>query len=348
MKITLVDYIGYTSAEGKPIGHDLKVLNETIRLLEGFELEIMAAPSYAGMVSGIKTKILPGNVIVSGKRDNIFRNIKRALLAFRNIHFAFKNYEGDYLWFYNVDQFFFLYCFLMKVSLDKVIITAFVAEYPKKYHNYCLLKCLHKIKLAVLTNRECKFHGTNIVYVPDYLYYPDIYDKYKCNNREEKVICVGIMNPSKKIKELVQSFQSIDYPLEIYGYFSDKRYLKEVEAFKRSHIEIVDEYLEYEEMLRLIGSVKYVIFPYDMTVYASATSGILLECVFLEAIPIAPDELLKKSGFTGIRIEEITAEALTAVHVDKNECNASQVNSFYNAEGYRACIRERLLQEERV
>lgn len=348
MRIAIVDYIGYTSIDGLPIGHGLKALRETAGLLEGFDLEIIAPQAYIREIQYSKTKILPGNVVVNEKKDKWFRNIKRALLEFRNIYFAFQNYEADYLWFYNIDQFFFLYCFLMRVPLNNTVITAFVSEYPKKYHNYCFMKCLEKLRLAVLTNLGCKYRGINSVHMPDYLYDPDVYDKYKCSIRKEKILCLGVMNPSKRIMELVETFHSIDYPLEIHGYFPDKEYCKYVNALKQSHIEIIDEYIDYEEMLQLIGSVKYVIFPYNMAVYADTTSGILLECVFLGAIPIAPSGFLEKYGFEGLNLEAINTKMLANAYVEIKEHNDFQIKRMYSVDRYRSCIRERLLQKETI
>lgn len=346
MKISLVDYIGYTSKEGTPIGHDLKALNETIRLLDGSDMEVIAPKSYIKAVPHKSAKTLPWNIVVDNKKDSLLRNLKRALLEFRNIRFAFKNYEADYLWFYNVDQFFFIYCFLFRVPLNNVVITAFASEYPKRYHNYCYLKCLKKIKLAVLTNQDSKYYGANTLFIPDYLYYPDIYDKYKCDVRQERILCLGVMNPAKKIRELVMTFRLIDYPLEIHGYFPDKKYLEDLQTFRRNHIEIINEYIEYEEMLRLIGSVKYVVFPYDMKAYTATTSGILLECVFLEAIPIAPGELLKKNGFEGLDIERVNDQILVDAHSEIIKRNSSRVQSIYSIDRYKARIQEKLLREE--
>ena len=55
----------------------------------------------------------------------------------------------------------------------------------------------------------------------------------------------------------------------------------------------------------MIAESKYTLLPYKLERYENATSGILLESIFLKSIPIAPKWLLENNNISGIGYDNL-------------------------------------------
>lgn len=305
-KITIVDYIASSDSRGNPVGHSLKVLKEIKSMVEEEnEIEIIAPVNYLTEIDTKHRKKLFFYVNVTKGKDNILKNIKCMLVSFFNIFTVFCRSTNELIWFCNVNQFLFMYLGIFGFHKKKIIISLIANEYSKKYHNYFFKKVLPKIHLIVNSNGNSQYRGKNCMFVPDYLYRETYYQKYKKSGKLSKVVCIGTMSRVKNIKEMVEIFNKINYPLEIYGLFYEENYYKEIMAIKNHNIKITNRYLEYEEYLKVLAEAKFSILPYDEQAYKNVTSGVILESIFLDTIPITNHMLLQNMGIQGIAYKDI-------------------------------------------
>lgn len=314
-KISMVDYIGCYSVDAGPVGHSLKVINDCLEeYADDLELEVLAPEVYLPSIKTSNKKPLPYYTDAENSGSSVWSNIIAMLKSFRNIRCALRQASNEVVWFYNVNQFLFMYLFLAGIQKKrlqdkKIMVTLFAREYPKGYHNYCLKKVLPHLSLVISSNPEFDREQCKSIYMPDYLYDAKVYDKYCANKKENKVVCLGTMNPSKRILELVSAFSQSDISLEIYGLFYDQNYYQQVLNCCSSNVKIENRYLEYEEYLTILGGARYCVLPYSMTAYSNFTSGVLLECMYVDTVPISDDKLLSKMGVQGIgyrQIEELS------------------------------------------
>lgn len=235
----------------------------------------------------------------------------------------------------------FLLCHRCKKK--KIIITTYLEKFEKEYQNLLASLVFPKVKLLITSNQTIRYQGTNKLYIPDYLYMPSLYERYKVAEKEDKVVCVGTMGASKELPELVRVFNKNGYPLQIKGHFTDKDLLYLLKEKANKNIEILDEYLRYDEYLKLIGQAKYCILPYKENAYVSKTSGIILESVFLDTIPVCNNKLLQKWEFSGIGYNTIN-ELCKMVWGDDNKSilveNNELIKRKYNMEQYERRFNE--------
>ena len=147
------------------------------------------------------------------------------------------------------------------------------------------------------------------------------------------------MNPYKKLEELVEVFNDLDYPLEIAGYFFDRDRAARLKQRVKDNIFIDDRILDDVEYYEKLGSARYAVLPYDMEQYKNRTSGILLECAFLGVVPIAPHELLKENGLKGIgytSIEEIGEKIFQSNILEILEKNREKVERDFDEDLIRS------------
>ena len=306
MRVALVDYIGYEDQKGVPVGHPLKVMRELRDLLDGeAEIEILAPASYLKALGEDDGKALPlaVNALKSGK--NVVENIKCMFISFVNIHRALRRATADVLWFCNIDQFLFMFLGMFGFHGKKIVITLFAQHYHKWYHDYFMKKVLPRVSFIVSTNPEADLTGFRKVSQPDYLYKKERYAPYRPEKKQEKVVCLGTMNRSKQIKELVEIWKDIPYPLEIYGLFYEEAYYQEIMAQKKDTIKIENRYLEYDEYLQILGEAKFSVLPYKQAAYEQFTSGVILESVFVGTIPVTCEMLIKRMKLNGISYSEL-------------------------------------------
>ena len=164
---------------------------------------------------------------------------------------------------------------------------------------------MNKLEGVIYTQEKQKIVHDKTLYLPDYLYDEEYYEKYNILPKEQKVVCLGTMNRYKQLEELVEVFKGIDIPLEICGRFDDKERVEHLLKKKSNNVVIHDCVLSTEEYYRKLGRAKYSILPYDMEQYISRTSGVLLESIYVGSTPIAPRLLLEQNGIAGYGYERM-------------------------------------------
>lgn len=323
-KIALVDYMGDSLENGKLVGHPVNAGNLYIDILkEKYQLYCVAPANEVQELHTCNSIALRHSAIRNkSSRMQIVRNYFNEI---RNLHDVWKRCDSqDILFFFNVD--YVLYLFLMFHSKRTVICHTYTCVLEseliisKLIKKFLLYFSRNKISLQMFSNYNFKTYAMYNLFVPDFLYCKEAFDKYKNIMKSEKIVCVGTMSESaKELKELVKVFSKIDYPLEIVGQFFDKSLYKELTRIKSSNITIKDQFITNDEYFALIASAKYSILPYRVSCYKHKTSGIILESFFLRTIPIAPSIILQNSRLDGIGYTDINElSALDLYHFDTN------------------------------
>lgn len=305
-KIILADYISYTDKHGKPVGHPLKVMQEYGQWIdEKFQVIYAAQHSYLNSLRVKEAIDLQHNICEGKNYSSIKGKLHQLFISWKNISQICKYDKNSYIWFCNIDIFLIFYLYFHKKEGKRAIVTTYLKEFPSKYQNKMFNHILPYIRLLICSNLENSYDGSNKLYMPDYLYDRKFYDQYKKAEKNEKAICVGTMGYQKELRKLVETFNKSGYPLEIIGYFSDKDLYTELCNIAEKNISIVDTYLQYEEYLDIISESKFCILPYRKDIYFSKTSGVLLESIFLDTIPICHRKLLEKWKVYGIGYGEL-------------------------------------------
>lgn len=314
-KVLLVDYYGTCDKDGKPIGHSQKVLQEYSKLIKKhFKVSAAVSPC---LMNGLEEKFeeivpLKYNISADGVKT-LWERITDKVKLIHNIRQALELPGYDIVWFYRTDFFlFFYFCLRRKRKQSKIIGQVYQEEFVSgklsKILNYFYRKGSMKFNGLIYTQKGMAgFHG-NTLYIPDYYYDEEKYGKYKDIEKKEMAVCLGTMNPYKRIEELVDAFNENGMHLEIKGYFYEKERFQKLLQRKKDNIVIEDVVLNDEEYYHLLAEAKYSILPYDMAQYGCRTSGVLQESLFLNTIPVAPKALLRENGIEGIgyeRIEEL-------------------------------------------
>lgn len=349
--ILLVDYYGTCNREGEAVGHSPKVLAEYSNLLKE-KCKVGAAVSPCLVPKEIEKL----NEIISLKYNictedakSIAGRIRDKFKLFYNIRQALKVKDYDMLWFYRTDFFFYLFLclFYYKARRYKIIVQTYQDEFGKGWLGHLTKKIfLSGIKKAdgiIYTRQGMQFPHRNTFYMPDYYYSEEKYAKYLGVKKQHKVVCLGAMNPYKKLEELVEVFNVNGICLEIKGFFYEKKRYEELCKVKEDNITIENRILSEEEYYRSLAEAEYSILPYDMQQYRGRTSGVLQESIFLGCIPIAPYQLLKENGSVGIGYGELDdlsgkdflmQEASIDVSAIKAACDEKKIQK----ELYNFCI----------
>ena len=307
-KIILLDYLGTCDEKENPIGHTVKVLNEYSRMLSSdYEVTVGTAKSTHNKIQNPNKLYAPYaiNLGVSGKKEKIKNIIKRL----KNIFYLVNQSKGYPIWICSSDFYIFLYLFFKPKRKDKVVITLyrrnFDGEKFSKVKNYIFKKAIKKTDLVVCSDEQTECFGTPVFHMPDYLYQDEAYGKYWQGEKEDKVVCLGTMGRNKLLPELVDAFNHNGYPLVIKGKFSDEELYKELLGKAKENISIENCYISDDEYLQILASAKYSVLPYDMKMSKDRTSGVILESIFVNTIPIADKRLLDFMKIPGIAYEEM-------------------------------------------
>lgn len=303
----MVDYYGACDRQGKAVGHSPKVAREYRTLFpEKDDIDLAVSPCIAAEVKDAGFGCiysLPYN-IVEADYNRISKRIVDKFRILRNIHQVSQIRGYDVVWFYRVDFFLMLYMIFAGRRRGRQICLVYQMGGGTgaigKLLELVYRKGIRKFDGVIYTQPGMKISAEHSFYMPDYWYSKKKYDKYASLPKEEKAVCLGAMNPYKKLEELVDAFNRSGYPLEIAGYFFDKDRLQRLKSRARENIHIEDRILSEEEYYKKLGTAVYSVLPYDMVQYENRTSGILLESVFLGAVPVAPAALLETNGMTGI------------------------------------------------
>lgn len=338
-RLILADYISFTDKEGKPLGHPLKILREYAEWVESrYDVIYAAHPTYLENLQGTEILSLPYKISEGKDYTSIKGKLNQLFTSWKNISCIFAYERDSLIWFCNIDVFLVFYLFFHKKNRKRVIITTYLKDYSSEYQNKMFFYVLRFVRLVICSNLDNKYAGKNKLYVPDYLYDVKIYSRYQRNAKSEKAVCVGTMGKQKELKKLIEVFNESGYPLEIIGHFSDKKLYSELCNVAKKNVVVKDVYLQYEEYLRLISEAKFCVLPYRKDAYATKTSGVLLESVFLQAIPISNIELLQNWNVYGIGYHDLSELKSTDLYqVESNtllDKNKELITKMYNKEVY--------------
>lgn len=314
-KILMIDYYGMCDQNGQAVGHSPKVLEEYTDLVEN-DFEVNAAVSPC-LIQGVNPKVHKlyklKYDISTENAQSILKRITDKIKLFHNIRQVLKLNAYDIYWFYKTDFFLFLF-FCLSGKKRKHYTKKFIAQiYQESFGSGIIQKILDRIYRKgmlkfdgiIYTQKDMAATHPNTLHIPDYYYDAGKYKKYESTEKEEKVVCLGTMNPYKKLDELVDTFNRNGYPLEIRGYFFDKNFYRSLCNKINANIVIEDRILSEEEYYKTLARAKYTILPYDMEQYQSRTSGVLIESMFLNTIAIAPMQLLRANQIEGIGYETL-------------------------------------------
>lgn len=344
-KLLLVDYYGTCDEEGKPIGHSPKVLHEYCDLIKDkYIVGTALSPCLVPMAGERFRDVfkLKYDIRAYGRKGLLERIIDK-LKLFYNIHQVLQVKEYDIIWFYRTDFFLFFYLCLKKKCAKKIVGLVYQEGFAQgilgKVLNYFYQRGALKFDGLIYTQKGMANFHPNTLYIPDYYYSREKYQKYEQTEKEEKVVCPGIMTPYKKLEETVKAFNTNGIALEIKGHFYDKERFHNLLKMKKDNIVIEDVILSEEEYYRMIAGAQYCILPYDMDQYVSRTSGVLQESLFLNVVPIAPIGLLNENGIQGIGYEDISELGTKWGEMTNIEVDNSKVLEEYN----RNSIQEKLV-----
>lgn len=312
-KILLIDYYGTCDKEGNPIGHSAKVLEEYAGLLNReYAVSAAVSPCLAKNADSEFEKVFLLKYDIQAEGVLSFaERIKDKLKLFYNIHEALLKENYDIYWFYRTDFFLFLYFFFrLAKKPGKMIAQVYQGEFAAgvlgSLLNFFYKKGALKFDGLIYTQKGLSGMHPNELYIPDYCYDEKKYGKYKSVSKEDKVVCLGTMNPFKKLEELVAAFNINGISLEVRGYFYDKERFSILCNNKNENILLEDVILSEEDYYRSLAGAKYVVLPYDMEQYRCRTSGILQEALFLNTTAVAPKELLEQNRMEGLGYTELS------------------------------------------
>lgn len=326
-EIILVDYVGICDKDGQAVGHSAKVLLEYSELLrEKFSVSAYVAPCIAEAVEGnnFKQYLRLKYNIVSTEKNKVSTRILDKFKELYNIHQVFRKYSGSnnsILWFYRIDFFLFLYLFLMPVKKTKIVCLLFQQDFDigvfGRVLNYIYRRSLRRVDGIIFTSDKFNEDKADTLYMPDYYYDSEKYEKYRSLTKQEKVVCLGTMSYQKELEKLVGAFNKLNYPLEISGVFYQQERYRNLKESASSNILIQNGSLTEDMYYHKLAEAKYAILPYDTKLYKDRTSGVLLESLFVGTIPIAPDSILEANQIPGIgykTLDEIKSEDFKKGH----------------------------------
>ena len=307
VRISMVEYQGRCDIHGKAVGHAPKVLREYLELnKDSFDIDIYAPDTIlAELPDGLASSIsaLPHGIVMKGG-NTLSERIRNKLNMFSNIRFALKSSDADIIWFFNVEFYFFLYLALFGSDGKRIAVTLF----RDGYHHGALSGIKQKVfeagqkRVAGCISAGPLFSFKNMpsVFIPDYIYDPDTYDRSLSENKEDYAVCLGTMGDEKQLEELIPAFSRISYPLLVAGRFYDKSRYARLRDAAGSNIEIRDTYLSDEEYMPLLCRARYAVLPYLHENYSAQTSGVMQEAVFADTVVLTHEMILRGNAIPGV------------------------------------------------
>lgn len=328
--LVFIDYCGSCDGEGRAIGHSPKVLMEYADLLKDhYKLEaILPLCVLESVKEGTFDRItnLPYQIVEEGNRGLLKRLVDKYKL-FRNIGLSNQYSEHKICWYYRTDFFLFLYYFFHRKPKDKIMICLlyqqkFAEGILGKTLNIIFKRGLSKFDAVIYTQKNMKIPHPKVFYMPDY-YYDAKYEPYRKIPKDDKVVCLGTMNPYKELEKLVDVFNANGMKLEIAGRFLDQQRYLDLQHRAKDNVIVENVVLSEDDYYKKLAGARYSILPYDMNVYEGRTSGVLLESIFVGTIPIAPKKLLEENEVRGIRYdtlqELLESSFFNKIRVEKEE-----------------------------
>lgn len=367
--IYMIEYQGRCDENGKAVGHAPKVLNEYYNFIKEYSRVTVLAPStilkeFTGEIY-VPRVTLKKHIEMKGKtpfiekitnKFNMFINAKTA------VETAAKD-DNAVLWFFNVEYYIMLwFVFLSKLpsnkqrKFKKIVLTMFIDGYhfDKKsslktklingFKQWIFENAQKKFDVIIATGEKFKYQNVESVFIPDYYYIKETYDKYMSeiisNNslqplKSDEAVCLGTMGRGKQLKEMVKAFSRIGYKLTVAGRFYDKELVRELKEIAADNVIIRDDYLSLDEYLTLLSRAKYTVLPYSPENYAFQTSGVMQEAMFLRTIPVTYSAILEGNCMKGVSFDswdDLTLDKLTKSYPEFIEYYNSKISGSYSKE----------------
>ena len=311
-KIILAEYQGRQDINGKAVGHGPKVLGDYAGLIKDeYELTILAPRCIlkAASSDGRRgSKVLPHSIVMKSG-NSLFEKIFNKIKMFANINIVLKSDAAETVWFFNTEFYLMLYLALFGNKNKNIICTLFMENFGSGLRGALKQRIFEaaqkRMSLIISTGPGFCFKNVPYVFIPDYYCDEEEYAPYRKAVRKRQAVCLGTMGAEKQLEELVESFKRIGYPLVIAGRFYDKERLLRLNESAADNITIRDEYLSREEYLTLLGESSFVVLPYSAAQYATQTSGVLQEAVFMDTVAIAHKAVLEGNRIAGIAYDEL-------------------------------------------
>lgn len=328
-KIYLIDYNCVVDSDNKPLGHTLGLAEKLISILEkmGQCVTYVCAKEYAEKVD-FKNKLV---ILKSIKKPGMTAKEERNILK-NNFSSITENIENGINFFIHMDLTLsgllprqtrsrknICICFSNIRERDESD-NFFKSILRKLYFNYHNQQFKHKVDVVIKTNKKLKFKNRNVLYMPDYFYMPEQYEKYNCGKQANKVVCLGQNNAYKKIIPLVEKFKDSNFNLVIRGKFFDEKIYKAAKeiACGYKNICLEDSNISEEEYFNELASAQFCILPYDNDFYFERTSGIAIEAMFLNSIVIGPAQILDFNDIPGIKYNSLPELDLSLLNYSKD------------------------------
>ena len=295
--IVMAEYQGRCDTAGNAVGHAPKVMREYADLLSGRGHAVTYyAPAVILKAAGIKKddpyKKLSHHILMKG-RNSLFEKIFNKFRMFANIAECLKS-EADIIWFFNTEFYFFLYLAIFGNKGKNIYANSFIGDFGRIFE-----RAQKKIRGIISTGPSFEFKNTKSIFIPDYSYDPETYGPFRADKKEDCAVCLGTMNPDKKLEEMVEAFNKNGIALKVVGRFYDKERFERLKNMAADSVELKDEYPDRDEYLKLLGSARYVVLPYPEEKYSHQTSGVLQEAVFLDTIPLTCKGILEGNKIPG-------------------------------------------------
>lgn len=300
--ISFIDVVNTIDDKNIPIGHGLKLLKDIPEILDE-KVEILAGREYIERLE-YKGKILP-----CSHHSGINKYI--SLKTLWNYFVSLIRSEGEIL-IYAIAIEPLLWGIALYKGKKKIVIISYdnwnryVKNnlYNKPIRRFLVKRGLTRLEGCIVTNNSYR-PSVPYVRLPDY-YITNDFEKYIGRKKINGCICLGEIRYGKDIEGLVRVIEKTDISLLIAGVFQNRETYLKVKKYTNDNIRIENKNLSYEVYLDYLSTYKYVVLPYDIRYYDGRTSGVLLESIFMEAIPIAPKQLLIQNQVQGLGYENIS------------------------------------------
>ena len=347
-RIVMAEYQGRCDTAGTAVGHAPKVMREYGDMLGGLSHEVVYyAPAVILKAAGIRKdmpyKKLDHHILMKGK-NSLAEKIFNKFRMFANISECLKS-DADIIWFFNTEFYFFLYLAIFGNRGRTVYANSFIGDFGRGFapgiKRRIFERAQKKIKGIISTGPSFSFKNTKSIFIPDYSYAPEVYDRFRTENKEDIAVCLGTMNPDKKLEEMVEAFNKNGYPLKVVGRFYDKERFEKLKAAAAVNVEIRDEYPDRDDYLKMLGSARYVVLPYPEEKYSMQTSGVLQEAVFLDTIPLTYKAILEGNRIPGGGYSRMDEIGDVIKNIDEEELKKSYA-ALRAADYDRAAFAEKL------
>jgi glycosyltransferase involved in cell wall biosynthesis len=307
MKLYLIDYNGVTDGALEPVGHAMGVAENFYSMLrDKYAVTYVAPKPYADRFCADETIVLPLNINLSHKTDKseiVRKNLKYISQSCTDGILFFCHFVADYSVYLpqsNRNRGGVCVCFSHIPgrkpgdSLFKKIIRPIYAKYKSRG--------MKRARLIFKSNVNLRFFNKCEIYLPDYFFDAASFTQYRNIIKEDLTICLGQNHKEKKLVELIHAFRYIDKRLLILGKFFDDDFLNQClhEKGDSRDITIENRYISRDEYYLALARAKFSVLPYDESFYYERTSGVLLDSLFSNTVPVAPETILKFNNLPGI------------------------------------------------